>query len=748
MDTKNKSNNDDFLQDKKKDNTTSPTNLKSSKISNFKLILTILIISFFIILGVFVGVFFSFIQDVPEIADLKSYKPNLTTSIYDDKGELISQLYTEQRTLVKISDIPINLQNAIIAKEDPNFYKHSGFDIKGILRAAINNLIHKKVVEGASTITQQLARNLFLTREKTFSRKIKEVILSLQIEKYYTKQEILELYCNQIYFGHGAYGVEAASRTYFGKNVTELTLPECALLAALPQAPSQIDPYKNPELSIQKRNIVLNKMFEHGYITENEKIEAEATPIKLSKFEVKNAPYFVEYIRQQLEATYGSSIYKSGLKVYTTLNTHMQNIAQKLFFNHINNLQKKIHNSSTSMIDKKLQGAMIAIDPNTGYIKVMIGGVDFSESEFNRATQAKRQTGSAFKPILYTAAIENGFRISDVLLDSPIVFQNENGTLWKPENFTGKFSGPIIILNALTHSINVATVKLAHQVGLSNIKKYARKLGISSPLGNDYTIALGSSSLSLIELTNAYAPFANGGMQVEPMAILSIKDNSGRTLNQRSVKISEAISPATAYIITFMLENVVNKGTAKIIRQMGFAGPCAGKTGTTNDHTDAWFIGFTPEIVVGIWIGFDEKEPMGRSMVGGYAAAPLWANFMLNTYYSSNKEFYIPDNIIFKKICTKSGKLATQNCPNTMDVPFIKDTEPTELCTLHGGVQINNFLNEDLQSYDDWDENIENDEGKVSIKTFKKPLEKLPNKTKNEMGGDEKASEITDTLNF
>jgi len=733
------------MQNKKKNNLDSPIVPEPVKKSNFKLFITILIISIFIIIGIFIGVFVSFLRDVPEIADLKNYKPNLTTSIYDDKGELISQLYTEQRTLVKISDIPVTLQNAIIAKEDPNFYKHSGFDVKGILRATVNNLMHKKVVEGASTITQQLARNLFLTREKTMSRKIKEIILSLQIEKYYTKQEILELYCNQIYFGHGAYGVEAAARTYFGKNVTELNLPECALIAALPQAPSQIDPYKNPDIAVEKRNFVLDKMLEHGYITENEEKQAKSTPIVLSKFEVKNAPYFVEYVRQQLESTYGGSIYKSGLKVYTTLNTRMQNIAQKLFSTHINNLQKQIENSYGKKFDKKLQGAMIAIDPNTGYIKVMIGGIDFSESEFNRAVQAKRQTGSAFKPIVYTAAIENGFRVSDVLIDSPVVFQNENGTSWKPENFTGKFSGPMIILNALTHSINVATVKLAHQVGLTNIKKYAKKLGISSQLGNDYTVALGSSSLSLIELTNAFSAFATGGMLAEPMSILSVKDNSGGTLEQRSIKVSEAILPTTAYIMTFMLENVINKGTAKIIRQMGFAGPCAGKTGTTNDHTDAWFIGYIPELVVGIWIGFDDKEPMGRSMVGGYAAAPLWANFMLNTYYSSNSEFPIPDEIIFKKICTKSGKLATRNCSNTIDAPFVNGSEPTESCTLHGGVQISNFLNEDLQSYDNWDENMENSEGGV-------PSSKSPKKsavqTEKEIESEEEAPETTDTLNF
>ncbi|MCX8094074.1 MAG: PBP1A family penicillin-binding protein [Candidatus Goldbacteria bacterium] len=736
------------IKNKKNENINNVNYQKPKKLFSMKFFLSFFIILFFISLGIFVGIFISFMQDIPEIADLKSYKPNLTTSIYDDKGELISQLYTEQRTLVKISDIPITLQNAIIAKEDPNFYKHSGFDIRGILRATINNLMHKKVVEGGSTITQQLARNLFLTREKTLSRKIKEIILSLQIEKYYTKQEILELYCNQIYFGHGAYGVEAAARTYFGKNVTELTLPECALLAALPQAPSQIDPYKNPEIALEKRNIVLDRMMIHGYINENEKTQAESTPIILSKFEVKNAPYFVEYVRQQLEATYGNSIYKNGLKVYTTLNTRMQNIAQKLFTLHINNLQKKIESLSGTKLDKKLQGAMIAIDPNTGYIKVMIGGIDFSESEFNRAVQAKRQTGSAFKPIVYAAAIENGFRVSDVLLDSPVVFQNENGTTWKPENFTGKFSGTMIVLNALTHSINVATVKLANQVGLTNIKKYARRLGITSPLGNDYTVALGSSSLSLLELTDAFTAFANGGMLVEPLSIISVRDDSGRTLEQRSVKISEAISPTTAYIMTFMLENVINKGTAKIIRQMGFTGPCAGKTGTTNDHTDAWFIGYTPEIVVGIWIGFDEKEPMGRAMVGGYAAAPLWANFMLNTYYSSNTEFSIPDNIIFKKICTKSGKLATKNCPYTIDAPFVNGTEPTETCMLHTGVQISNFLNEDLQSYDNWDETTEDGEGGEISEIKKQPIKKQQQKDEKEVEGEEEAPESTDTLNF
>lgn len=724
---------------------------KNQPVSKAKIILSITILATFIALGLVAGIFLAYSQEVPEVADLKNYKPNLSTAVYDSAGSLVSQLYAEQRTMVRIADIPVNLQNALISKEDPNFYQHSGFDLKGIIRAAVNNTIHGKVVEGGSTITQQLASSLFLSKERSLTRKIKELLLALQIEKYYTKQEILELYFNQVYFGHGAYGCEAAARTYFGKHINELNLQECAMLAALPQAPSRYDPYKNPDIAAEKRNLVIDKMEEHGYITAGEKDYAISQPITLSKLEVKNAPYFVEYIRQQLEGTYGNTvIYKGGLKVYTTLNAKLQDIAQAAFNKHIKAIQERVEKAAGKPLDEPLQGAMIAMNPHTGEIKVLIGGVDYGSSEFNRAVQAKRQTGSAFKPIVYTAAIENGFRVSDVIIDSPIVFQNDDGTQWKPENFSGRFTGPMIILNALTHSVNVVTVKLLNQIGVVTAKKYARKLGITSPLASDFTLGLGSSSVSLLELVTAFCPLANGGMAVSPLSVLNVKDSGGKTLEQHSPQINEALAPSTAYIMTYMLENVVNKGTAKIIRSMGFSGPCAGKTGTTNDSTDAWFIGYTTDLVVGVWVGLDDKESLGRNMTGGAIAAPLWADFMLNAFGASNQEFPVPDNIVFKKICTKSGKLATQHCPTSVDAPFIEGTEPTQECTIHGGVQAN-FLSEDMQSFDEWDdESAASGEEGATIEQ-KKPKKKptpTDKETDDAIGGEESPAGGGDTLNF
>jgi penicillin-binding protein 1A len=344
--------------------------------------------------------------------------------------------------------------------------------------------------------------------------------------------------------------------------------------------------------------------------------------------------------------------------------------------------------------------------------------VDFSKSEFNRSTQALRQTGSSFKPIVYASAIASGFRVSDVFMDSPIVFKNQDGTDWKPENFSGKFSGPMILLNAITYSKNVVTVKLLNKVGIGTVKKYARLLGITSPLANDLTLGLGSSSLSLLEMVSAFSALANGGSHVEPLSILSVKDSNGKNLEVNTPKLEQVIPDTTAYITTYMLENVVNRGTGRTIRNMGFNGPCAGKTGTTNDFTDAWYIGYTPDIVVGIWIGFDSKQTMGKGMVGGSVAAPIWGDFMLNSFSSSKKDFPVPDNIIFKKICTKSGMLATTACThaNTIDAPFVEGTEPLKPCTYHSAVNTSNFLNEDIESStsasDDWDE----EEAGVSIK--------------------------------
>ena len=672
-----------------------------------RFLITIIILTFFILAGAGAGIFFAFVQEVPEVADLKNYRPSLSTAVYDINNNQISQFYAEKRTIVRLSDIPVNLQNAVLAKEDPRFYQHNGFDVKGIARAAVNNIIHRKVVEGGSTITQQLATSIFLTRERRFTRKIKELILSLQIEKYYTKQEILELYFNQIYLGNGAYGVEAAARSYFGKHVNELNLEECAMLAALPQAPSRYDPYKNPDLAKEKRDIVIAKMAQHAYISEEQKEEAINNPITLSRVEVQNAPYFVEYIRQQLEAKYGSSvIYKSGLRVYTTLDLEMQSTAQLVFNEHMKKIQARSERLRGTPTDPEypLQGALIAMDPHTGHIKAMVGGVDFGRSEFNRAVQAKRQTGSAFKPIVYTAAIDSGYRVSDIIMDSPIVYKNDDGTDWKPENFSGKFTGPMIILNGLTYSKNVVTVRLLEKIGTAPAARYARKLGITGPLSRDLTLGLGSSSLSLLEMVNAFTPLANAGMRPDPISILSVKDSNAGTLEQNNTTLTQSVSPATAYIVTFMLENVVNKGTAKVIRNMGFQGSCAGKTGTTNDFTDAWFIGYTPDLVVGVWVGYDAKNSMGRNMTGGSVCAPMWTEFMLKTYGSSRSEFPVPDRISFKNICIRSGRLAVPKCPETVDAPFSEGTEPAQDCQIHSGINMNDFLNEDFDSFESWDE--------------------------------------------
>ncbi|MBN2754195.1 MAG: PBP1A family penicillin-binding protein [Candidatus Goldbacteria bacterium] len=669
-----------------------------------KFMLAVYIIAAFVILGAVTGIFLAYTQEVPEVADLRNYKPNMSTAIYDNNGNLVSQLFAEQRTVVKIAQVPLILQNAILSKEDPNFYQHSGFDIKAIIRATVNNLSHGKIVEGASTITQQLARNLFLNREKTIGRKIKEALLALQIEKYYTKSEILELYCNQIFFGAGAYGVEAASRTYFGKHVEELTLPECAVLAALPQAPSSYNPYRNPDLAMEKRNVVLNIMAERGVITPEERDEAINTPLILSKLEVKNAPYFVEYVRQQLEGTYGNTvIYKGGLKVYTTLDTNLQNIAQDLMTKHVRNLQAKIESKTGKPLSQPLQGALIAMEPSTGNIKAMIGGLDYNENEFNRAVQAKRQTGSAFKPIVYTSAIDNGFRVSDVLMDSPIVYKNANGTDWRPENYSGRFSGPVILLNGLAFSMNVVTVKLLDKIGIRTAQKYAHKMGISSSLADDLTLGLGSSSISLLEMTTAFATLANGGMKPEPLSVLSVKDNSGKELESHISKLTEALPETTAYIVTFMMENVIDRGTGASIRRLGFTGPAAGKTGTTNEFTDTWFIGFTPRMVLAIWIGCDTKENLGKQMTGGYACAPLWAEIMLKAYGSSDAEFPVPNNIVFKKICVKSGMLADKNCPAPIDAPFVEGTEPVKYCTLHSDTSAS-FMHSDFDDYESGEE--------------------------------------------
>jgi penicillin-binding protein 1A len=657
-----------------------------------------------ILIGWFIGLMITYYQEIPPLSELEGYKPSLTSKIYDINENLIAQLFLEQRTLVPLYKIPKYLKDAIIVTEDENFYKHWGIDFGGIIRAFIFNLLHMKIEQGGSTITQQLARNLFLTQERTISRKIKEAMLALKIEYKYTKNEILQMYLNQVYFGSGAYGVEAASRTYFGKHVEELTLPECALLAGLPRAPNEYSPYKNPERAKKRRDRIINRLIKKKYITEEQGNIAKATPIELHKTESKNAPYFVEYIRQQLEETYGSNlVYKGGLSVYTTLDLSLQDIAQRVAAKGLEDAAIKIAKELGIPVEniydnefKKnipLQIALVAIDPKTGHIRAMIGGRDFSESEFNRATQAKRQPGSAFKPFIYTAAIDNGFTAADIILDSPIVITDNDGTIWKPENYEKKFFGPTTLRKAIANSRNVVTLKLLTKVGVNAVHSYAHKMGIKSKLSRNLSLAFGTSEVTLLELTSAFATFPNMGTKIEPISIVSIKDSSGKIIEETSPNIQEVLKPETAYIMTSMLQSVINEGTAQGIRRLGFKYDCGGKTGTTDNQSDVWFIGFTSDLVCGIWVGFDDRRSLGNLITSSNTPVPIWAEFMLEVYKEKQPpNFSKPDNIVTVKIDPDTGLLAGNKCKKVIEEVFIKGTEPTKVCNKHDNVDLFELL--------------------------------------------------------
>jgi penicillin-binding protein 1A len=648
----------------------------------------------FALVGAALGVVYAHLQELPDITNLNEFKPSQATRIYDINGDLVSQLWLEQRTLVPLEKIPLSLQQAVISIEDQRFYEHFGIDVIGIVRSFITNVAHGGVREGASTITMQLARNLFLTPERTFSRKVREALLSMQIEKNYSKQQILEMYLNQIYFGEGAYGCESAARTYFGKHVEELTVPECAMLAALPKAPNNYDPYKNPYDALKRRNTVLNSMAENNCITLQEATEYKNTPIELKKIEVQNAPYFVEFVRQQLEARYGSNaVYKGGLSVYTTLDMKLQEAAQQAMEKGLENAEAlaRKNRQSNIPIDQTIQGALFSMDPHTGAIRAMIGGRDFRQSVFNRAIQAHRQPGSAFKPIIYAAAIENGYTMADVFLDSPVVYPDPTtGQPWRPTNFSTKFRGPTTLHTALMYSINVVTIKLLDKLGIQPVVSMARRLGITTPIKPNLSLGLGTSEVTLDEMVQAFSVFDNQGVRVEPFAILSVKDSSGRVLESNSPVAQEVLDPQTAYIMTHTLEDVIDHGTGRIIRLMGFTYPAAGKTGTTNDNVDAWFIGYTPDLACGVWVGYDDRISLGKKQTGGETAAPIWADFMkAATDGKPAKDFPLPngsdDEFVTKKICMDSGLLAGPYCVRVRDEIFKKETAPTKFCNIHTG---------------------------------------------------------------
>ncbi|MDR0800602.1 MAG: PBP1A family penicillin-binding protein [Endomicrobium sp.] len=684
---------------------------KLKKKSSFSFLILAVTVAFLIIA---VGkITANFIDNLPSIKQLENYTPNLSAKIYDKDNNLIAELFTERRIFIPINEIPVNLQNAFIAIEDNNFFKHWGISVKGIIRAFSRILLKMKIAEGGSTITQQLAKTIFLTREKTLIRKIKEVFLTIQLEKNYSKHEILQLYINQIYFGSGAYGVQAAARIYFNKNAQDLNLAECATLAAIPKSPNYYNPFKNAKASLARRNLVLSRMRELGYITKEQEKEALATalPAKENALKENMEHYFSEFLRIILEPKYGTNVlFKGGLSIYTTIDMQAQIAAEKAIEEALSNFDK----NKSRVFEKakqesvKVQGALIAIDPKNGAIRAMVGGRNFKESQFNRAIQAKRQPGSSFKPFVYLAAIEAGFTPATTLNDEPMVFVRKGNSwdlvsrdittletiaetvsekdlintnkIWAPINYSKKYRGPVTLRTALALSINVCAVETIMHITPAKVIQIARNLGITTPLANSFPLALGSSDVTLQEMVSAFATFASGGIKTTPYIITKVTDRDGKILEQNIPQQKEVLSPQDCFIITNMLKGVVEKGSgwhAKNLRR-----PCAGKTGTTNDSSDVWFIGYTPQLAAGVWIGYDDRSiSLGEKVTGGTIACPVWTQFMKETLDGKPVlDFSQPENIEWTLIDPSTGLLALSKTSGAFLEAFIKGTAPTQYC--------------------------------------------------------------------
>ncbi|MBN2183944.1 MAG: PBP1A family penicillin-binding protein [Candidatus Krumholzibacteriota bacterium] len=666
-----------------------------------KLILQVILLLIVILLGMSTAGYIWFSRDLPSMARLEIIEPSLKTRILAADSTVLREFYKQDRILLSFDEIPDPLKQAFLAVEDRRFYKHSGIDFIRIFSAAWQDIKYWRLKEGASTITQQLSTDLFLTKEQTFARKIKEILLAFRIERAYSKNEILELYLNQIYFGGGGYGVEAASYRFFGKSVRELELHQIALLPGLPKNPTGYNPFRNPDRALKRRSVVLRAMHEFGVINEAQLDSLKTKPLDVVDRETDNshsASYFTEYIRQILVQKYGdTAVYSGGMTVYTTLDPHLQAVAEDSMETFLSRLEeeKGYELTRSAYLDSiaagvkiepdYLQSAAVAIDPRNGHIKVMVGGRNFSEKKFNSVLQAKRQPGSAFKMFIYLAALEYGYSPSDMLLDTPIVIEMPNREVYKPRNFSRKFHGAVSLRFALDKSINIPAVKLLQKLGGPAVINTARKMGISTPLMPYLSLALGAQEVTLLDLTSAFGVLAAGGIRATPMSILKIEDASGNILEEYRESYEEVLSAQIAYIMNDMLRTTIDGGTGRIARQMGLRIPCAGKTGTTDDEGDGWFIGYSPDLAVGVWTGFSHAViPMGDNMVGAKSALPLWTWIMLAAHPgNTGPEFARPDGISEAMICTESGLLATPYCKDIGRELFIEGHEPTRTCDLH-----------------------------------------------------------------
>ncbi|MDD2899346.1 MAG: PBP1A family penicillin-binding protein [Desulfuromonadaceae bacterium] len=732
------------------------------------------------------GYVFYLMAKLPRVDRLADYKPPIVSQVFGDDGTLVGEFYLERRIVVPVNKMPRKLIQAFVSAEDSNFYSHKGIDYLGIVRAAFKNIMSMSKKEGASTITQQVTKSMLLTPEKKFSRKIKEFILAKRMEERLTKDEILYLYLNQIYLGSGAYGVQAAAETYFGKNVEQLNLAEMSMLAGLPKAPNTYSPIKHLDKARERQAYVLERMTREGYITAAEAEHAKSTPIVLQPMKKVNndqSAYFLEHLRIQLEQKYGEDqLYKGGLKIYTTMNAGMQRAAYDSLRKGLKEVDKrqgfrgptkylsesdvdtycnKVEDSIDTVLLKtgetyqgvvvgfypergdvrirvgerkgilsrknmgwagrlaminrygkpekgirgltlgsvievsvvspelnkegaqfaldqtpEVQAALVSIDPRSGGVKAMVGGYDFKKSQFNRVMQAKRNAGSAFKPIIYAAALDKGLTPATVINDEPVEYPDGSGGVWKPQNYDHEFRGPVTMREALTYSINIVSIKIMEQIGAPYTAEYAKKLGFTSPIPANLALALGAASVSPFELTSAYTVFANNGILTPQYFITRVTDTDGTVLQETPPPVPvSVIPPETAYVITNLMQSVVASGTGF---RASIGRPVAGKTGTTNGAKDAWFVGYIPQLVTGVWVGYDQERSLGSGGTGGQAAAPIWGDFMQKAIMSLPAEdFTAPENVSFVLINPRTGNLAKEGTEGAVMECFIKGTEPT-----------------------------------------------------------------------
>lgn len=605
--------------------------------------------------------------DLPTISQLKNYNPPMVSELYSSDGNILAYWYLQKRWPVSIKKVPRRLINAFLAAEDSRFYEHRGIDFIGVIRAAIKNVEAGSIVQGASTITQQVTRSLLLSPKRSWLRKLKEALLAWQIDGSLTKDEILNIYLNQIYLGSGAYGIEAAARTYFDKHVQELNIAESALIAGLTQAPSKYNPFKYYKRARRRQEYVLRRMFEEGFISDKQRKQALSYRLVFKTEKIvppAGSRYFIQAIKKELIRRYGKKrLFTDGLKIYSTLDSAWQERALQAV---IKGLEKIINRQNKDKtLPSTIQGALLAMDAQTGAVKAMIGGTDYSKSQFNLAIQGRMQPGSSFKPIVYSAAMQKGLiQPNTIIVDEPISLPGtDNNKPWEPKNFDKSYMGPITIRTALTFSRNVVSVKVARLAGVNTIIRQARLMGITAPLAHNLSIALGSSAVPLIQMVTAYSAFVNSGKIVTPQLIEQIVDRHGKIIEMLYPQFHRALDPVTAFQMAYLLMGVVQDGTGRRAKAVGI--PVGGKTGTTDNYKDAWFMGFSPEVVTGVWIGRKDKKSLGRLETGGRAACPIWTEFMKTTVNSLSKKTYdIPDGIAFVPVDRNTGEIVTPTMEN------------------------------------------------------------------------------------